>query len=49
MPKERRKIKLTDKGQSARFVSAAKSLGRDKTGEAFERAMDSLDRKKPKK
>ena len=45
--KRRPKIKRTDPKQSARFIKAAKDLGLDQSGEAFERAMDAL--AKPKK
>jgi hypothetical protein len=38
---------MIDKEQWARF-SAAKELGMSESGEAFERAMDSLAPKKPK-
>lgn len=45
--KRRPKIKRTDPKQSARFIKAAKELGLDQSGEAFERAMNALT-KKPK-
>jgi hypothetical protein len=47
-PRKRRKIRLTDKEQSARFISAAKALGLGQSGADFERAMDALAPKKPK-
>jgi hypothetical protein len=41
--KQKLRIKQTDPKQSASFLKAAKELGLDETsGEAFERAMDSL-------
>ena len=40
--KKRKPIKRTDKAQSERFIKAAKELGVDETGQAFERAMDVL-------
>jgi len=43
----RPKIKRTDPRQSARFIAAAKELGLE-SGEAFDRAMDTLAQKKPK-
>lgn len=40
-------IKRTDPKQSAKFIKAAKELGLDDgSGEAFERAMDSLTKSK---
>jgi hypothetical protein len=45
--KRRSKIKRTDPKQSARFIAAAKELGLG-SGEAFNRAMDTLTPKKPK-
>jgi hypothetical protein len=48
--KRKRKTALEDKAQSDRFVKAAKELGVDESGQAFERAMDALvPRKTPKK
>ena len=47
-PRKRSKIKRTDKEQSARFIAAAKELGLDETGDAFERAMNTLVPRKPK-
>jgi hypothetical protein len=45
--KPKPRIKRTDAKQSAGFLKAAKELGLDKSsGEAFERAMDSLARTK---
>ena len=46
--KRRPKIRRTDPKQSARFIKAAKELGLDQSGEAFERAMDQIVPKKPK-
>jgi len=46
--KRRSKLKRTDPKQSARFIAAAKELGLDETGDAFERAMNTLAPKKPK-
>jgi hypothetical protein len=46
--KRRSKIKRTDPKQSARFIAAAKELGLKGTGDAFERAMNTLAPKKPK-
>jgi hypothetical protein len=40
--RKRNKIKRTDPKQSARFIRAAKELRLDESGEAFERAMDTL-------
>jgi hypothetical protein len=45
--KKRKPIKLTDKAQSERFIKAAKELGVDETGQAFERAMEKFVRRKP--
>lgn len=49
--KRRKKLKrigkLADKDQSARFIQAAKAMGVDESGEAFNRAMDKL--AKPKR
>jgi hypothetical protein len=47
--KRRSKIKRTDKKQSARFIAAAKELGLEGTGDAFERAMNTLATKKLKR
>lgn len=48
--KQRRIGRLSDKEQSARFIQAAKALGVGESGEAFDRAMNSLTkpRKTPK-
>lgn len=40
--RKRKNIPTTDPAQSARFLEAAKKLEVDETGEAFERALDSL-------
>lgn len=50
-PKRKKKssIKRTDKKQSERFVAVAKELGADKSGAAFERAMDALTSRKERK
>jgi hypothetical protein len=48
-PRKRSKPKRTDKKQSDRFIAAAKALGLDGSGTAFERAMDTLAPKKPKR
>jgi hypothetical protein len=40
--KRKRKAKPDNKAQSERFIKAAKELGADESGQAFERAMDSL-------
>ena len=45
--KRRPKIKRTDKKQSEHFIQAAKELGLVQSGDAFERAMDALTKKKP--
>jgi hypothetical protein len=44
----RPKIKRADPKQSARFIAAAKELGLGESGDAFERAMDTIAPKKPK-
>jgi hypothetical protein len=47
-PKKRKpKTEPDDTAQSARFIEAAKTLGADESGKAFERAMDVLLPKKP--
>jgi hypothetical protein len=46
--KRRSKQPTEDKTQSERFVRAAKALGLDPSGKAFERAMDTLVPRKPK-
>ena len=38
-PTSKRKGKFTDKAQSERFIGAARELGIEETGEAFERAL----------
>lgn len=38
----RGKIKTTDPEQSARFIEAAREVGVDESGEAFERAFDKI-------
>jgi hypothetical protein len=48
-PRKRSKIKRTDPKQSARFIAAAQELGLEGTGDAFERAMNTLAPKKPKR
>ena len=48
-PKKRKPIRPDNPAQSARFIEAAKSLGVDENGKAFERAMDTLVPRKPKK
>ena len=42
--KEKAKPKLTDKEQSERFKQAARELGVDESGEAFEKAFTSVTR-----
>jgi hypothetical protein len=44
--KRKRIGKRTDKRQSARFIEEARKLGLGQSGEDFERAMDSLLKKK---
>lgn len=48
--KKRKPIERTNKAQSERFIKAAKALGVDETGQAFERALGVLlpDKAKPK-
>ena len=41
--------KQDNKAQSERFIEAAKALGVDETGQAFERALDSVVPRKPVK
>lgn len=43
------KTEPDNKAQSERFIQAAKSLGVDESGQAFERAMDALVPRKAKK
>lgn len=40
--KKRSPVKRTDKAQSERFIKAAKELGVDETGQAFEHAIGTL-------
>jgi hypothetical protein len=40
--KKKAKPKLTDKGQSERFIETARELGVDETGEAFESAVKKI-------
>lgn len=40
--KRKTQIERTNKAQSERFVKAAKELGVDESGQAFERAMDKV-------
>lgn len=47
--KKRKPIERTNKAQSERFIKAAKELGVDETGQAFERAIDALVPRKPAK
>jgi len=47
--RKRSSIKRTDKKQSVRFITAAKELGVDESGEAFERAFKELVRPKQPK
>jgi hypothetical protein len=46
--KRRPKGKPDNPAQSAKFIKAAKSLGVDESGRAFNRALDKLAQKKPK-
>ena len=46
---KRKRTPTTDPAQSARFLEAAKSLGVDESGESFERALDAVVPKAPKK
>ena len=46
--KRRPKGKPDNPAQSARFIKAAKALGVDESGKAFEEAMRSLTKPKPK-
>lgn len=47
-PRKRKQTpKPDDPAQSARFIEAARELGIDESGAAFERAVDSLLPKKP--
>lgn len=43
---KKRRPKPDNPAQSARFIKAAKALGLDPSGKAFERAMDKLIRRK---
>jgi hypothetical protein len=47
--RKRKKPELENPAQSARFIEAAKALGVEENGAAFERAMDALLPKKPAK
>jgi len=40
--KKRKPIERTNKAQSERFIKAAKELGVDESGQAFERAMNKV-------
>ena len=40
--KRKRRTKPDNKAQSERFIKAAKKLGADESGQAFERAMEKL-------
>jgi hypothetical protein len=46
--KRGRKGKPDNPAQSARFIKAAKELGADESGKAFEEAMRALAKRKPK-
>ncbi len=48
--KRRRKAEPDDAAQSARFVEAAKQLGVDESGEAFDKALSAVlkSKRKPK-
>jgi hypothetical protein len=46
--KRKPKGKPDNPAQSRKFIEAAKRLGVDQTGEAFQRALDKLVPKKPK-
>ena len=46
--RKRRPRKPDNPAQSKRFIEAARKLGVDKSGEAFQRALDKLVPKKPK-
>jgi hypothetical protein len=45
-PKAKRKPKFTDKAQSERFIESARKLGIEETGEAFDKAVDKILRKR---
>lgn len=47
--KRSRKVKPDNPAQSKRFVEAAKALGLDQSGKAFDAAMDSILKPKDKK
>ncbi len=47
--RKRKASPTEDAAQSARFIEAAKRLGVDETGIAFERAMDAITPKKTRK
>lgn len=47
--KKKRKARMKDPAQSARFLETAKKLEADESGESFERAMDVLAPKNKKK
>ena len=45
--KRKRRTEPNNKAQSERFIRAAKALGVDESGEAFERALDAVVPKAP--
>jgi len=45
-PKAKPKPKFTDKEQSERFIETARKLGAEETGEAFDKAVDKILRKR---
>lgn len=47
-PKSKPKPKFTDKAESERFIEAARRLGIEETGEAFEKAFAKIVRSKAK-
>lgn len=47
--KQKRRPKIKDKKQSERFKEAARLLGADQSGDAFDRVVDQLARTKPDK
>lgn len=46
--KRKRKARLDNPAQSARFIKAAQELGVDESGGEFEKAMSAIAKKKPK-
>lgn len=46
-PKPKPKAKFTDKAQSERFIEAARQLGIEETGEAFDKAFRKVTSPKP--